>query len=111
LRFSQDTYQLRRSPLSHWGLRKDFQQALAELRTDLDDFSPDESSALMACGYQMAFKGFERELAKFNGMWDPPKTQDWPFKAMLAEITSTDEKTPRRAELLAALRRGNRVRL
>jgi predicted acylesterase/phospholipase RssA len=111
LRFSQDTYQLRRSPLSHWGIRKDFQQALAELRTDLDDFSLDESSALMACGYQMALKGFQRDLEEFTGMWDPPKTLDWPFKAMLAEITSTEPATPRRDELLAALRRGNKVRL
>jgi predicted acylesterase/phospholipase RssA len=110
LRFSQDTYQLRRSPLSHWGVRKDFQQALAELRTDLDDFSRDESSALMACGYQMASKGFERDLAEFEGMGSPLKTQDWPFKAMLAEIKSTEETTPRRAELLTALRRGNQVR-
>jgi predicted acylesterase/phospholipase RssA len=111
LRFSQDTYQLNRSPLSHWGVRKDFQQALAELRTDLDDFSPDESSALMACGYQMASKGFERDLAQFEGMWDPPKRQDWPFKAMLAEITSTSPTAPRREELLAKFRRGNKVKL
>lgn len=110
LSFSQDAYQLNRSPLSHWGVRKDFQQALAELRTDLDDFSLDESSALMACGYQMASKGFERDLAQFEAMWDPAKTHDWPFKAMLAEIKSTEATTPRRAELLAAFSRGNRVR-
>jgi len=65
----------------------------------------------MACGYQMASKGFEHDLARFSGLWDPPKTQDWPFKAMLAEITSTAPTTPRRAELLAALREGNKVRL
>jgi hypothetical protein len=58
----------------------------------------------------MASKGFERDLAKFGEMWDPPKTLDWPFKAMLAEITSTATTTPRREELLAALRRGNKVR-
>jgi predicted acylesterase/phospholipase RssA len=111
LQFSQDPYQLNRSPLSHWGVRKDFQQALAELRTDLDDFSLDESSALMACGYQMASKGFERDLEEFSGMWDQPKKQDWPFKVMLAEIKSTEGTTPRRNELLAALRRGNKVRV
>jgi hypothetical protein len=111
LPFSQDTYQLDRSPLSPSGIRKDFQQTLAELRTDLDDFSLDESSTLMACGYQMALKGFERDLARFSGLWDQPKTLDWPFKAMLAEITSTAPTTPRRAELLAALREGSKVRL
>jgi predicted acylesterase/phospholipase RssA len=111
LEFSQEPYELSRAPLAPSGVRKDFLQALAELRTDLDDFSPDESSALMACGYQMASKGFERDLAKFDGMADPPKTHDWPFKAMLAEITSTAPTTPRRAELLAALRQGNKVKL
>jgi predicted acylesterase/phospholipase RssA len=111
LSFSQETYQLRRQRLSPSGVRKDFQQALAELRTDLDDFSLDESSALMACGYQMASYGFERDLKKFDGMWDPPpaKLPDWPFKAMLEEITSEEETTPRRDELLVALRRGNKV--
>jgi hypothetical protein len=59
----------------------------------------------------MALKGFERDLAELDGMWDPPKTQDWPFKEMLAEIKSTEKTTTRRAELLAALRRGNKVRL
>jgi hypothetical protein len=29
----------------------------------------------MACGYQMALQGFERDLARFSGMWDPPKTR------------------------------------
>jgi predicted acylesterase/phospholipase RssA len=112
LSFSQDTYQLKRQRLSPSGVRKDFQQALAELRTDLDDFSPDESSALMACGYQMASYGFERDLKKFDGMWDPPPPTipDWPFKAMLDEITSEEAATPRREELLAALSRGNKVR-
>jgi hypothetical protein len=110
LSFSQDSYQLDRSQLSPSGVRKDFQQALAELRTDLDDFSLNESSALMACGYQMAMKGFERDLASFSGMWDPPRTREWPFKTLLAEITSTAASTPLRNELLAALRLGNKVR-
>jgi hypothetical protein len=111
LRFSQESYQLNRTQLSPSGVRKEFQQALAELRTDLDDFSPDESAALMACGYQMASKGFEQNLAGLEGIWDEPICPDWPFKAMLAEITSTATTTPRREELLIALRRGNKVRL
>jgi predicted acylesterase/phospholipase RssA len=110
LRFSQDAYQLKRSPHSQWGLRKDFQEGLAELRTDLDDFSPDESSALMACGYQMASVGFQNDLARFDGLWDPPKLQNWPFRNMLAEITSIAETTPARAGLLAAFARGKTVR-
>lgn len=67
LNFFQDTYQLDRSPLASCEVRKDFQQALAELRTNLDDFSLDELSALMACGYQMALKGFERDWQSSTG--------------------------------------------
>ena len=89
-----------------------FQQALAEIRTDLDAFSADESSALMACGYQMAAKAFERQLAHVRQLWDdaaPPAT--WPFEDMRVEITSTAGGTPRRDEVLAALRAGSTVRI
>ena len=39
LRFSQEACTLERAPLSFAGVRKDFQLALAELRTDLDVFT------------------------------------------------------------------------
>jgi hypothetical protein len=38
LRFSQETYPLEHTPLSPSGVRREFQKALAELRTDLDAF-------------------------------------------------------------------------
>src|SRR5262249_51243061 len=50
LRFSQESYVLDRTPLTPLGVRREFQEAVAELRTDLDAFTPDESAALMACG-------------------------------------------------------------
>ena len=43
LKFSQDSYDLHRTPLSPLGVRKDFQKAVAELRTDLDAFTDNES--------------------------------------------------------------------
>jgi hypothetical protein len=43
LAFSQAVYGLERTPLSPSGVRKDFQRALAEMRTDLDVFTPDEA--------------------------------------------------------------------
>ena len=52
-KFSQDAYDVHRAPLSPLGVRKDFQRAVAEMRTDLDVFSDDEANALMACGYRM----------------------------------------------------------
>jgi predicted acylesterase/phospholipase RssA len=111
LPFSQESYELTREKLSPSGVRKDFQQALAELRTDLDAFTPDESHALMACGYQMASWAFERDLASLVELWEKPVLEEWPFKAMLQEITSTAATTARRDELLAALRAGSKVQV
>jgi hypothetical protein len=112
LDFSQESYELRREKLSPSGVRKDFQQALAELRTDLDAFTLDESHALMACGYQMCSWRFQRDLApNHKELFDDPCPAEWPFKAMLQEITSTAATTPRRDELLAALRAGSNVQL
>jgi predicted acylesterase/phospholipase RssA len=109
LQFSQESYELYREKLSPSGVRKDVQQTLADLRTDLDDFTPDESHALMACGYQMASWAFQRDLAALRELWDAPAAEEWPFKAMLEEITSTAATTTRRDELLVALREGNQL--
>jgi hypothetical protein len=109
LRFSQETYDLHRTQLSPSGVRKDFQQALAELRTDLDAFTPDEACGLMACGYQMASKALDRDLPKLEGLWRGSPLGDWPFKDMHEEITSTDNSTPGRDSRLKALRAGHKV--
>jgi predicted acylesterase/phospholipase RssA len=111
LRFSQEAYNLPRAPLSPTGVRTDFQQALAELRTDLDVFTPDESCALMACGYQMASKTLYRDLPELKDLWLGSPYGDWPFKEMLEEITSVKSTTARRDALLKALRAGSKVRL
>lgn len=108
LSFSEEVYDLHRAPLSPLGVRKDFQQALAELRTDLDDFSADESNALMACGYRMGASAFERDLRQFQSLIGTPVEGQWPFQAMLLEIESAATSTPRREELLNALRAGSK---
>ena len=111
LRFSQEAYGMERTPLSPSGVRKDFQRALAEMRTDLDVFTPDEAYGLMACGYQMASKGLERELPKLQKVWRAAPRTDWPFQEMLAEITSVASTTAHRDDRLAALRAGHNVDL
>jgi hypothetical protein len=92
-------------------VRKDFQQALAELRTDLDDFTKDEQLALMACGYQMARSAAERDLATIPGLVASPLTDkvEWVFAEMHTEITSTSDSTLRREPLLEALALGAKV--
>jgi predicted acylesterase/phospholipase RssA len=109
LRFSQATYEVRRTALTPAGVRKEFQAALADLRTDLDAFSLDESRSLMACGYQMASKSLSRDLRGI--LESPPQAPQgaWVFADHLAEITSTATSTPRREEILAALRGGSRL--
>src|SRR5215208_4380417 len=109
LNFSQESYELYRTQLSPSGVRKDFQQALAELRTDLDVFTPEESCALMACGYQMASKALDRDLPQLADLWQGPEYGEWPFQEMLEEITSVSNKTAHRDARLTALRAGNKV--
>ena len=109
--FSQESYTVEREILSPSGIRKDFQQALAELRTDLDAFTEDESNALMACGYQMAYCAFERDLAHLRGLSGKAVQVSWSFKPMLTELRSTAATTVRREELLDAFRAGSSVRI
>ena len=112
LQFAPEAYELRRAALTRSGVRKDFQQALAELRTDLDAFTPEESNGLMACGYQMASKAFQWQLSHLTELWDQAATPvAWPFDSLRAQITSTQSATSAQKELLAALRAGNTVQL
>jgi hypothetical protein len=114
LPFSQETFAVEHTALSPSGVRRDFQRAIAELRTDLDAFTPIESNALMACGYKMASRGFEKQLAaQLPELWaeDEPQTPAWVFSEMLEEITSTATNTKSRADLLKALRAGSTVKV
>lgn len=104
LPFSQEAFELARTVLSPSGIRKDFQQALAELRTGLDAFTEDESRALMACGHQMANSAFERDLSGLTEIWDTPVEESWCFDDQLREITSTDATTRHRQALLESAR-------
>jgi predicted acylesterase/phospholipase RssA len=109
LNFVRDAYDLQREPLSPSGIGKDFQQALAELRTDLDAFAADEAYGLMACGYQMASKALDEQLPKMRKVWKKGADANWAFKGFLDDITSTENASGQRDQRLAALRLGNKV--
>jgi hypothetical protein len=109
LHFSQEAYGLRREPLTPAGVRKDFQETLANLRTDLDLFTADESCGLMACGYQMAGKAIDAQLPKVRNFWKAKPEPGWPFQDMLDEITSIANSTPLRDVRLRALDTGKSV--
>jgi hypothetical protein len=111
LRFSQESYLLDHTPLTPLGVRREFQEALAELRTDLDAFTPNESDALMACGYKMASNALDEQLPELSHVWQANKYAGWPFRDMLKEIESTARGTEHREAVLTALRAGNKVRI
>lgn len=104
LPFSRMPHALKRPPLTPAGIRRDFQEALAGIRTDLNSFTELESRALMACGYQMAAKAFERDLAHIPELRAKGRKADWPFAPQLREITAPGDLTNDQKENLEALR-------
>jgi hypothetical protein len=86
LNFARDAFEVRREPLSPSGVSKDFQQAFAELRTDLDAFTTDEANGLMACGYQMASKALDEQLPKLRDVWKKKADGNWGFKRTLDDM-------------------------
>lgn len=105
---SQASQTLLRQPLSSHGVRKDLQQALAELRTDLDDFTEHEQLALMALGYEMGRGALARDLADVPGLLSDPvgPTGGWAFDRMRQDLTSTSGPDLKRDALLHDLRQG-----
>ncbi|MDM0110669.1 patatin-like phospholipase family protein [Variovorax sp. J22R133] len=108
---SQESYEIERNVMSSSGVRKDLQRALAELRTDLDAFTPDERNALMACGYRMASYAIERDLHAASGFVTKPPAErpEWPFDAILGDLTDAGSSTDRRRQLLTDFARGRKV--
>jgi hypothetical protein len=108
---SQAAQTLRRTALTPSGVRRDLQQKLAELRTDLDIFSRDEQDALMACGYEMAGHAIARDL-RGEKLWVADRSRaPWRFDAMKDELKSVAETTARRNALLQAFGAGSKVRV
>jgi predicted acylesterase/phospholipase RssA len=68
----------RRGVLTSYGIRKDVQARLAEVRTDLDSFADAEALALMVSGYRMAAHEFARRIEGFDTT-TPPQTPPWRF--------------------------------
>jgi predicted acylesterase/phospholipase RssA len=111
LRFSKESYDVERTLLSPCGVLKTFQKALAELRTDLDDFTEHESLSLMACGYQMAAKTYAGNKDKLVELSDVLVKSNWVFDQHLTWITSTTADPKDQGDLLAHLEQGHNVKL
>ena len=67
----------KRGTVTSYGVRKDIQQSLAVIRTDLDSFSDKEAYALMLSGYRMAGHEFTNSIRGFPSISDD--RPEWGF--------------------------------
>jgi len=65
--------------LTSYGIRKDVQELLSAIRTDLDSFSDIEAYALMTSGYRMTEHEFPRSLQRVS---PPSVPEQWDFLAI-----------------------------
>jgi predicted acylesterase/phospholipase RssA len=90
---------------TEYGIPKELQRQLAALRTDLDDFSREESYALMLSGYRMVEAEAPRELRSLPLSRAP--RADWPFLELEDVLQPASEAQRRRyRELVETLRVG-----
>lgn len=68
-----------RGVLTRYGISKEMQRLLSEIRTDLDSFNDAEAFALMTSGFRMTELELERTITGFTA---PASTVDWRFLAM-----------------------------
>ncbi len=73
-----------KNPLTSYGIRKDVQARLAQVRTDLDAFSDVEADALMLSGYRMMAQEFESCIVGFPTAAQPVK---WRFQDIEPLVT------------------------
>ncbi|MEA2397059.1 MAG: hypothetical protein QOK25_615 [Thermoleophilaceae bacterium] len=89
-----------REGMTYYGVRKDVQDLLAEIRTDLDSFTEMEAYALMTSGYLMTKERFGRGVADLRRS---APSEAWRFLAVRDQMCDPDLE-PR--ELKAVLRAG-----
>ena len=92
--------------LTPHGIRRDVQERLAALRTDLDAFSNVEADALMLSGYQMARDQFANSITSIPVSNEPPVR--WRFQG-IQEIACATRDTPELSTLLRALEVGAKL--
>ena len=89
--------------LTPYGVRKDVQERIAAIRTDLDSFHDVEAYALMTSGYRMAEYEFPRSIQGFPRT--APASVAWPFLAVepfLKSVAGIDRAHRDLMELLKA---------
>lgn len=94
------------STMTNYGMRRDVQQRLAGIRTDLDSFSNCEADALMLSGYLMTQADFDRCLQHFPVIRGA--ANDWRFRR-IENIAASDRNTPQTNVLRRALDIGSSI--
>jgi predicted acylesterase/phospholipase RssA len=77
------------SSLTSYGVRRDVQQMVAAVRTDMDTFNDTEAQALMASGYRMADRYFPNSIRQLA--CDSPTRHPWAFLAVDPMMTGQRE--------------------
>ncbi|HHM05607.1 MAG TPA: patatin family protein [Gammaproteobacteria bacterium] len=105
------------SGVTSYGVDKDLQRKLANLRTDLDSFSEVEASSLMLSGYLMTARQLEildeqyqrsRQAGSWGGFDIHAPRQDWPFRKLEELLAlAPDSDDPRRRDLGRQLEAGS----
>jgi len=90
-------------PVTQYAIRRDLQERIAAIRTDLDSFSDPEAYALMSSGYRQTEAEFAQAIEGFPAA--PEDRADWGF-LKLDEILRQQEKTARVAALSRLLEIG-----
>jgi hypothetical protein len=101
---ADDETQENREVFTVYGLRRDVQKRLAEIRTDLDTFADAEAYALMLSGYRMTMAQFTKSIQDFETT-DVP-TVAWKFLAVERSATGSSDidETARLLRLLGTAR-------
>jgi predicted acylesterase/phospholipase RssA len=89
-----------------YGIDRDIQLALAEVRTDLDSFSDAEAYALMTSGYRMTEHALIEEKC-LPSLQPSGARQPWRFLAAEDALTRTDKES--RDRMLTLLRVSNKL--
>jgi hypothetical protein len=96
---------IRRGDLTCYGIRKDVQNLLAGIRTDLDSFNDVEAYALMTSGYRMTEYEFPRAVPNVPLCNDPPV--EWEFLEVESPMKRVAGLDAAHRQIMALLRVAN----
>jgi predicted acylesterase/phospholipase RssA len=92
-----------KNPHTSYGVWKDHQKLLADIRTDLDVFSEIEAAALMASGYKAMDARIPRLVADVKALEVSDHRERWFFDPLLKKLGAPDEELKHHLEAGATM--------